>query len=282
MSEETKPHKQSDYSSRTCRVWTYEKPKETSKGTSVPKLIAIGLNYKNDLIIFDLYSYEFLIGIHRQDLLPKIPMTFITGEPISQSIVNLVSGSSNNMNENDRKRKIHHIMNHTTILPSELMSEGAYQSGIKVNRILNLEQKKHKIIITFTHIFEGRERKKDITIYDSISDYDGLLKTLNEYKTKSEHICPRCGSFMEKGYCENCIGKEPVTEDPVIAKKQKISLIAYTTIAVIMIVIMLLIPFKVEYLIPKIIFIILALAFTIASLKTVGEIIQEKRERVDL
>ena len=262
-------------SERICRLWAYDKPKEINVDSVTQSLYAIGLNYNMDLIIFDLYSMRFLNGIQRGDLF----FGLILKTPGVNSAAALGRNLQKNAEINKRKQQIHAIM-HSAALQSELLSDSAYQSGIKVNRVLDVVQKKHKILLTYTVLTDGREKKYTIPIYDTIKDYNVLIEMLNDYKKKSENVCPYCGTYMDLGYCENCIGKEPVTEDPVKAKKQKISLIAYTTIAVLMIVIMLFVPGKSNFIVLKIILIILALAFTVATISTAGEIIKEKNERV--
>ena len=277
MFEETKPLKQSDYSN--YRLWTYEKPKETNTMSSEPELLAFGLNYKNDFIIFDLYSLNFLSTIQRMDLnlLPGIYGTIITGEQLTQSLILLHRALSEKKRIKNNKRKIRDIIKNSCILPAQLLSDYSYQSGIKVNRILELEKKKHQTLITCTVLEKGRERISKFSVYDTINDYEGLLQALEDYKKKSENICPYCGGYMENGYCENCFGKEPIQGEPIVTRKKIISVILYFILAILSVILIYILPTKIELMIVvKILLIYPAIGFTYAACSTILKMKKEK------
>ena len=211
--------------SASYQVWNYLKPHETEKDMyGWASLYAIGKNKKGELFVFDLYSDRFLHALHNDKLQDNYWMSAGTSLFV-QSFYN---------SENRRKRKvIAHSIDASEIL-TVLKSKAVYNSASKIKRILDLRQKKHKIIITYTIMSMTQEEKRTITIFDDIQNYDSLYACLKSYMDYSKNICPYCGKYMKNGICSECKGaRQAVEESDRFYKENYIQLVIFVLISLI-------------------------------------------------
>ena len=185
------------YASTSYQVWNYLKPHNTKRdGYGWATLNAIGKKPTGELFVFDIYSEQFLKTVY----LDKYKDNFYDRISRVISIYDLYPFNS----ENRGNRKI--IANNvdSSMILSVLQSKKVYSCARKINRILELKQKKHKIIITYTTRQGLSESKHIVTIYDDIQNYRSLVDYLYSFWENSKKICPHCGRLLVSGKCEHC------------------------------------------------------------------------------
>ncbi len=180
-------------------VWNYIKPHNTKRdGYGWATLNAIGKKPNGELFVFDIYSEKFLKTVY----LDKFKDNFYDRTHRVSSVYDLQALFFNHENRENRK-----IITNNVDAPkilSVLKNKKVYSCARKINRILELKQKKHKIIITYTTRQGLSESKHTVTIYDDIQNYRSLVDYIYSFWKNSKKICPHCGRLLVSGKCEHC------------------------------------------------------------------------------
>ena len=105
-------------------------------------------------------------------------------------------------------REIADYVEKSCLLDALARKDHFYKAGTPIQRITDINVRKHYVKICFSYILyfnkEPREYTESICIDDTIHNYYTLLGTLIEYNKLTASVCPKCGNYTSTTPCPYC------------------------------------------------------------------------------